>query len=44
MNTDLNVLGVGFAVGFNSKGSFYSAFKQFTTTTPAKYKKLQLRG
>lgn len=38
----LNLLGIAFEVGFNSKTSFYTKFKQETGYTPNQYKKLQL--
>ena len=35
----LNVVGIGYEVGFNSKATFYNVFKKMTNTTPAKFKK-----
>ena len=37
----LNVMGIGYEVGFNSKASFYAVFKKLSDTTPAKFKKSQ---
>lgn len=37
----LNVVGIGYEVGFNSKASFYAVFKKIAETTPAKFKKEQ---
>lgn len=37
-NKSLTLSGVGFEAGFNSKTTFYEAFKKITGTTPAKYK------
>ena len=37
-NTHLKLESVGYDCGFNSKSTFYSAFKKIAGTTPAKYK------
>ncbi|MEP0262921.1 helix-turn-helix domain-containing protein [Dokdonia sp.] len=36
--TNLNMLGIAFDSGFNSKASFFSVFKKFTSVTPNAYK------
>lgn len=35
----LNMLGIAFEVGFNSKATFFSVFKQIENTSPGAYKK-----
>lgn len=40
--THLNMLGIAYEVGFNSKATFYAAFKQMTGTTPNKFQKEKL--
>ena len=39
-NTQLKLEAVAYDCGFNSKSTFYSAFKKIAKTTPAKYKEL----
>lgn len=38
----LNMLGIAYEVGFNSKATFYAVFKQMTGTTPNKFQKEKL--
>ena len=37
-NTEETVLNIAMAVGFNSKSSFYTAFKKHTQLTPSQFK------
>jgi len=44
-NTDLehySINAIGFEAGFNSKSTFYTAFKKFTNTTPGKFRKRKI--
>lgn len=36
---ELSLEGIGFEAGFNSKSSFFDAFKKITNSTPSEYKK-----
>lgn len=41
-NDNLNMLGIAYDSGFNSKASFYSVFKKFTSQTPNNFKNSNL--
>ncbi len=41
-DNDLKILDISLMSGFNSKSSFYDAFKKFTSMTPSEYKKHKL--
>ncbi len=38
-DTDLSILQIAYSVGFNSKSAFNTAFRNFTKTTPANFRK-----
>ena len=38
----LNMVGIAYEVGFNSKATFYAVFKKMTGTTPIKFQKMKL--
>ena len=40
-NDTLTLEGIGYEVGFNSRSTFYTAFKKYTGKTPAAFKKSQ---
>ena len=39
-----SITAIGFEAGFNSKSTFYSAFKRFTDTTPGKFRKSMINS
>jgi len=41
-NDNFNMLGIAYNAGFNSKASFYSVFKKFTSLTPTSFKNQDL--
>ena len=41
---DCSVTGIGFESGFNSKATFFAAFKDFTGMSPAEFRKLKTKG
>jgi len=41
---DLSLEGIGYESGFNSKSSFFAAFKKITNSTPSEYKKGLLKS
>lgn len=43
-NINYNLLGLAYEVGFNSKASFYRAFKKATNKTPAEFYKQQYKS
>lgn len=43
-NKKLTILEILYEVGFNSKSSFYTAFKKYTGQTPTAFRKLALAG
>ncbi|MEM5566624.1 helix-turn-helix domain-containing protein [Psychroserpens sp. AS72] len=41
---DYTIIAIGLECGFNSKSTFYTAFKKFTSQTPTVYKKSNLKN